>query len=1166
MISTNNTPPLKDISLDDKYSLDHTKAYITGIEALVRLPILQHQRDQERGLNTAGFVSGYRGSPLAGVDQAMWKAEKYLEQRNIKFVPGVNEDLAATAVRGSQEVGLIPGSQFDGVFGMWYGKGPGLDRSMDAIRHANVAGTSKFGGVLAVVGDDHGCKSSTYPFQSEHLFTSLSMPVLAPANVQEVLDLGIFGWELSRYCGCWVGLKAITENMDSAISAEIDPKRISIKIPENFELPADGLNVRLPDTPLAQEERLNKYKIYAALAFARENNLNRIVINSSTPTLGIITAGKSYLDVLQAFDDLGIDEALAAKIGIRLYKVGMPWPLEPVTTHEFAKDLDEILVVEEKRSVMEDQLTGQLYNWPLDKRPRVVGEYDEHGNDLLTNLAELTPAMIARVIAARLARYYTSDSITARVEFINSKEQTLAKPRIISSRDPMYCSGCPHNSSTVVPEGSIAGGGIGCHYMSTFSETRPAHGFTHMGGEGVTWTGMAPFTTTKHIFQNLGDGTYFHSGVLAIRQSIASKVNITYKILFNDAVAMTGGQPIDGSLSVPQLIQQLKGEGIQRIELVSNAPHNHRSLADAVVSVSHRDDLNTVQLSLRETTGTSILIYEQTCATEMRRRRKRGVIKDVPDRVFINSAVCEGCGDCSVKSNCLSVVPKETELGRKRQIDQAACNKDYSCTNGFCPSFVTVSGGQLRKNKAADSSVEFPVLPQPLFPNLDRPWNILATGVGGTGVLTVTSVLSMAAHLDGKGVATLNQTGLAQKFGPITGHLRIAKNQEDIHAVRIPAGDADLLIGCDLIVSAMDDALAKLNVERSYAVINETLSPTAEFVKNPDAVFHDAAMKQSICDELAEDRVSFLPATEIASALLGDTIATNFFMLGYAYQKGLVPVGEDAIYKALELNGVQVAFNQKAFLWGRRAVVDQREVERIAGIHDKRFTALESLDELVSYRSDDLVLYQDQAYADAFAQQVNLVKQAESLLKGGDKFLLTNAVAKALYKVMAYKDEYEVARLFTNGKFQQELQDKFEGGYRLSFHLAPPLFSKTDPSAGHLRKVKLGAYTLKLFGLLAPLKFLRGTRFDIFSYSAERKCERELIDELEQTIKEVLSGLNENNIEHAAEIIQLVQQVRGYGHVKAANYKQYKLRLTQQLKRYNNGDVEIFEIPVMNVA
>ncbi|MFB1037070.1 MAG: indolepyruvate ferredoxin oxidoreductase family protein, partial [Sinobacterium sp.] len=660
------------------------------------------QRDQERGLNTAGFVSGYRGSPLAGVDQAMWKAEKYLEQRNIKFVPGVNEDLAATAVRGSQEVGLIPGSQFDGVFGMWYGKGPGLDRSMDAIRHANVAGTSKFGGVLAVVGDDHGCKSSTYPFQSEHLFTSLSMPVLAPANVQEVLDLGIFGWELSRYCGCWVGLKAITENMDSAISAEIDPKRINIRIPENFELPADGLNVRLADSPLAQEERLNKYKIYAALAFARENNLNRIVINSGAPKLGIITAGKSYLDVLQAFDDLGIDEALAAKIGIRLYKVGMPWPLEPVTTHEFAKDLDEILVVEENRSVMEDQLTGQLYNWPLDKRPRVVGEYDEHGNDLLTNLAELSPAMIARVIAARLARYYTSDTINARVEFINSKEQALAKPRIISSRDPMYCSGCPHNSSTVVPEGSIAGGGIGCHYMSTFSETRPAHGFTHMGGEGVTWTGMAPFTSTKHIFQNLGDGTYFHSGVLAIRQSIASKVNITYKILFNDAVAMTGGQPLDGSLSVPQLIQQLKGEGIQRIELVSNAPHNHRGLADAVVSVSHRDNLNTVQLLLRETTGTSILIYEQTCATEMRRRRKRGVIKDVPDRVFINSAVCEGCGDCSVKSNCLAVVPKETELGRKRQIDQAACNKDYSCTNGFCPSFVTVSGGQLRKNKAAD--------------------------------------------------------------------------------------------------------------------------------------------------------------------------------------------------------------------------------------------------------------------------------------------------------------------------------------------------------------------------------------------------------------------------------------------------------------------------------
>ena len=893
---------LREVSLDDKYKLNKTKAYLNGIEALVRLPILQHQRDMERGLNTAGFVSGYRGSPLGGVDQAMWGAQEYLDEHNITFVPGINEDLAATAVRGSQEVGLLPGSQFDGVFGMWYGKGPGLDRSIDAFRHANAAGTAKHGGVLAVVGDDHGCKSSTYPYQSEHLFMSLSMPVLAPANVQEVLDLGIYGWELSRYCGCWVGLKAITENMDSAISAEIDPARIEIKIPQGFELPADGLSVRWPDSPLAQEERLNKYKIYAALAFARENELNKIVIDSERPRFGIITSGKSYLDVLQAFEDLGIDEKLAAEIGIRVYKVGMPWPLEPTKTHEFAKGLGEIMVVEEKRSVMEDQLVGQLYNWPVERRPRVVGEYDEDGNDLLTNLSELTPAMIALAIARRIGRFFTSETIEKRVEFINQKETTLAKPRDVSVREAMFCSGCPHNTSTAVPEGSIAGGGIGCHYMSTWSKTRPAHNFTHMGGEGVTWTGIAPFTSTKHIFQNLGDGTYFHSGILAIRQSVSSKVNITYKILYNDAVAMTGGQPIDGTLTVAGLIQQLKGEGIKRIELVSDTPAAHAQLADDTVTVSHRDDLILVEKALRETPGCTVLIYEQTCAAEKRRRRKRGTLKDPGTRVFINDAVCEGCGDCSIKSNCLSVIPKETELGRKRQIDQAACNKDYSCTKGFCPSFVSVDGAKLRKNKAAGDLSGFPELPEPTQPTIDQPWNVLVTGIGGTGVLTVTAVLSMAAHLEDKGVATMNQTGLAQKFGPVVSHLRIANRQADIHTVRIPAGYADLVIGCDLAVSATDDALAKLARERSNVVINDSMTPTAEFVHNPDAIFHDGPMKQSIAQELAAERVDFLPATEIASALLGDTIATNLFMVGYAYQKGLIPLSAEAIFKALELN------------------------------------------------------------------------------------------------------------------------------------------------------------------------------------------------------------------------------------------------------------------------
>ncbi len=1151
---------LREVSLDDKYKLDQTKAYITGIEALVRLPILQHQRDQERGLNTAGFVSGYRGSPLGGVDQAMWSAQEYLDKHNITFVPGVNEELAATAVRGSQEVGLLPGSKFDGVFGMWYGKGPGLDRSIDAIRHANAAGTSKYGGVLAVVGDDHGCKSSTYPYQSEHLFMSMSMPILAPANVQEVLDLGIYGFELSRYCGCWVGLKAITENMDSAISAEINPGRVEIKIPEDFEMPHDGVNVRWPDSPLAQEERLNKYKIYAARAFALENDINQIVIDSQQPRLGIITSGKSYLDVLQAFDDLGLDEELVAEIGIRVYKVGMPWPLEPVKTHEFAKGLDEILVVEEKRSVIEDQLTGQLYNWPVGKRPRVVGEYDEEGNDLLTNLSELSPAMIARAIAQRVDRFYTSATIQERISFINSKEQALAKPRKLSEREPAYCSGCPHNTSTKVPEGSIAGGGIGCHYMSTWSKTRPAHNFTQMGGEGVTWTGMAPFTETQHMFQNLGDGTYAHSGILAIRQSVAAKVNITYKILYNDAVAMTGGQPVDGTLSMPELILQLRGEGVGRIELVSDQPDIHRHLSDNFVTVSHRDQLNAIQKSLRETRGTTVLIYEQTCATEKRRRRKRGLLPPAEAKVFINDAVCEGCGDCSVKSNCLSVIPKETELGRKRQIDQAACNQDYSCVNGFCPSFVTVVGGELKKGAGISATELSESLPQPQLPEIEQPWNVLVTGVGGTGVLTVAAVLSMAAHLEDKGVATMNQTGLAQKFGPVVSHLRIAKRQRDIHAVRIPAGDSDLVIGCDLLVSAGDDALAKLHRDRSYAVINDSVAVTAEFVNNPDAVFHIEPMKQSIRDELSEGMVDFLPATDIASALLGDTIATNLFMVGYAYQKGMLPVSAEAIEKALEINNVAVEFNKQAFLWGRLAAHDEAQVREISQIDKNRLTRLSGLDEIVDYRSADLAAYQNDKYADTYRQRVKSVKAREHEILGDDSNAFSIAFAKALHRVMAYKDEYEVARLYSDGRFQQQLKSTFSGNYKLQLHMAPPLLSRRDPDTGHLIKRQFGSYILPVFGLLARLKGLRGTAFDIFGYSAERRMERQLIDEVCVTADTLLGNLSGDNLDHALQIMNFVLDVRGYGHVKQANYQQYQLRLSQQLKRYQGQAVLPVEV------
>jgi len=1153
---------LREVSLDDKYSMSQTQAYLNGVEALVRLPILQHQRDQERGLNTAGFVSGYRGSPLGGVDQAMWKAEKYLDDHNIKFVAGVNEDLGATAVQGSQQVGLLPGSQFDGVFGLWYGKGPGLDRSIDAFRHANAAGTSDYGGVLAVVGDDHGCKSSTYPYQSEHIFTSLSMPILAPANVQEVLDLGIYGWELSRYCGCWVGLKAITENMDSAISAEIDPNRIDIKIPTDFEMPDGGVNIRWPDAPLDQEERLNKYKIYAALAFARENELNKIVIDTPDPKLGILTSGKSYLDVLQAFDDLGITEEMASRVGIRVYKVGMPWPLEPVKTHEFADGLDEILVVEEKRSVMEDQLTGQLYNWPVEKRPRVVGEYDENGTDLLTNLGELTPAMIAKVIASRLKPYFTSDLIEQRIKFIVRKERTLAKPRDVSLRQATFCSGCPHNTSTQVPEGSYAGGGIGCHYMATWSTTRPAHNFTQMGGEGANWVGMAHFTDMPHMFQNLGDGTYFHSGILAIRQAVSANVNITYKILYNEAVAMTGGQQIDGSLTVAELVLQLKGEGIKRIEIVSDTPENHTELEDEVVAVSHRKKLEWVQQSLRETPGCTVLIYQQPCATEKRRKKKRGEYIEKKSRVFINDAVCEGCGDCSTKSNCLSVVPNETELGRKRKIDQASCNVDQSCLNGFCPSFVSVEGAELRKPESI--KMDTAQLPLPTKPDLNQPWNIVVTGVGGTGVLTVTAVLSMAAHLEGKGVATMNQTGLAQKFGPVVSHLRIAEQQSDIHAVRIPAGDADLVLGADLLVSASDDALAKMHLERTFAVINDTISPTVEFVNNPDTVYNSQAMKHSIEHELSEGHARFLPAGALADALLGDPIATNLFLVGYAYQQGLLPVSAKAINKALELNGVRVSFNQQAFYWGRRAFLDQKNVEELAGIAHKVTPQLEDLNAIIEYRYEELVAYQNQAYADDYRARVDQVTQREQDIMGSDT--LSIAVARSLHKLMAIKDEYEVGRLYTDGRFMEKLSKQFDGKPTLNFYFAPPtlsaLFGGNTNGGQPPKKLRFANATFGLLKVLAKLKFLRGTKADIFGYNQERKMERQLLHDFIHNLDVLITGLTPENHQLAVDIVEAAQQVRGFGHVKHANYLSYKKKLNNMMHTFKTGKSNIHSINV----
>ena len=1143
------SPAIRKVSLDDKYALDATRAYMTGIEALVRLPMLQHQRDQQRGLNTAAFISGYRGSPVGGVDQAMWKARPWLENHNVHFQPGVNEDLAATAVWGSQQTNLFAGAKYDGVFGMWYGKGPGVDRSMDVIKHANAFGTSRYGGVLAVAGDDHACKSSTLPHQSEHMFIGASVPVLSPSNVQEVLDLGVYGWELSRYSGCWVALKAITENMDSAISADIDPNRIDIVIPEDFELPADGVHGRWPDKPLEQELRLNKYKIYAAREFARVNGLNRIVVDSPNPRFGIITSGKAYLDVMQALEDMGIDDAVAAEVGLRVYKVGMPWPLEPRTTHDFADGLEEILVVEEKRSIIEDQLTGQLYNYPVAARPRVIGEFDEEGRDLLPNLAELTPAMIALAIASRIKRFYQSETMDQRIRWIEQKEASLAQPRDTIERVPHFCSGCPHNTSTRVPEGSHALGGIGCHYMATWMPDRETHTFTQMGGEGATWIGQAPFTETQHVFQNLGDGTYFHSGILAIRAAVSSKVNITYKILYNDAVAMTGGQPIDGSLSVEDLVHQIRGEGVRRIALVSDEPNQWRGQFNGVpgFSLHHRDEMDSLQKSLREYEGTSVIIYQQTCAAEKRRRRKKGILEDPAKRLFINDEVCEGCGDCSLKSNCLSVLPKQTELGRKRQIDQNACNKDYSCAKGFCPSFVTVVGGSLRKPKVGHVDVDtlFDPLPEPQLPSLDRPWNTVVTGVGGTGVLTITALVAMAAHIEGKGCATMNQTGLAQKFGAVVSHVRVGQHQDDIRAVRIPAGEADLLLGCDLVVTTTYEAMGKVAQGRTWSVVNEAEVPTASFILDPDAKFPTSAMKEKISSEVGEQGSHFIDSTRIATRLLGDSIGSNLFLLGYAWQHGLVPVSAAALEEAIELNGVAVEFNKQAFLWGRRCA-DQPE--KVLGLlEDRDVPAPPSLQDTIDDRAARLADYQDDAYAQRYRELIAATRAADP--RAEDARSITMAAAKNLYKLMAYKDEYEVARLHSDPEFRRKLEAQFEGDFELRFNLAPPLFSKRDPETGHLIKQEFGPWMETAFSWLARFKFLRGSALDVFGYTAERKQERADIADYEAVLAVLASEVNPENYEAALALAELPAKLRGFGHVKDRNRERLETEKEELLRR-----------------
>ena len=1186
---------LATVTLDDKYALQHGPAFMSGVQALVRLPMLQRVRDAQLGKNTAGFISGYRGSPLGGYDQALVKAEKYLKAQHIVFQPGVNEELAATALWGTQQLGFAPpgSNKYDGVFGIWYGKGPGVDRCSDVFKHANMAGTTAWGGVIAVAGDDHISKSSTAAHQSDHIFKACGLPVFFPATVQEILDLGIHAFAMSRFSGVWAGMKTIQEIVESSATVMIDPDRVQIKIPTDFEMPPGGLHIRWPDAALEQEARLFHYKWYAALAYIRANRLNYNVIEGKNDRLGLIASGKAYSDTRQALIDLGLDDATCQQVGIRLHKVGVVWPLEAQLTREFATGLQEILVIEEKRQVIEYQLKEELYNWRADVRPNVLGKYNEGegdfsggewsnanptANTLLRANADLSPAIIARAIAQRLKKLGVSSDIANRIDtqlaILAAKESAM---QVIdlggvkdAERQPWFCSGCPHNTSTKVPEGSRAMAGIGCHFMTIWMD-RETVGFTQMGGEGVPWVGQQPFSKDQHMFANLGDGTYFHSGLLAIRQAIASGVNITYKILYNDAVAMTGGQQVgerpEGH-SVVQIAQSMRAEGAVKITIVTDEPEKYAHISGLPegIAIEHRDELDRIQREFREIKGTTIIIYDQTCATEKRRRRKRGTLVDPAKRVVINELVCEGCGDCGVQSNCLSIEPLETEFGRKRQINQSTCNKDYSCVKGFCPSFVTVEGGQLKKvaKGKAPSPFDLGALPEPLLPSIDgvdgKVWGIVVAGVGGTGVITIGQLLGVAAHLEGKGIVTQDAGGLAQKGGATWSHVLIGLTQDAIRTTRVSMAAADLIIGCDPIVAANKETAMRMREGRTHVALNSHAAPTAAFVTNANWVNPSDACVSDVVKAVGLAGVGAFNADLAATELMGDSIYTNPMMLGFAWQKGWIPLEKASLMRAIELNAVAVENNKTAFEWGCRAAHEGAAfAQRLNPGQVMTFSKRSSLDDVIAKRVAFLTEYQNAAYAQTYLDFVQKVRDVDAL--AGEKPLaLTEAVARYLFKLMAYKDEYEVARLHADNAFHAKINAMFEGDFKVHYHLAPPLLAKKNDK-GELQKQVYGPAMRTAFKLLARLKGLRGSAFDVFGYAAERKEERALIADYRASLEEILgvlgaaaaAGRDPQRYAQALEMARIPEQIRGFGHVKVRHLAAARQNWAAQLARFRQA-------------
>ncbi len=1148
----------KPVTLDDKYTQATGRVFMTSNQALVRLPLDQIRRDRALGLKTAGYISGYRGSPLGVYDSALWGAQQLLDEHDITFRPGLNEELAVSAIRGAQQLDWYGASDYEGVFGIWYGKGIGVDRACESMKLGNFEGASAKGGFLAIAGDDHGGKSSDSAHQSEQTLMAAMVPTLYPATISEIIEYGLFGIEMSRFSGCYVALKTITDTLDLSGCVELpDPFRHYVT-PTDITIPPEGLNLRENLPPLVEEEWLLNYRIPAAVAFARANGIDKVVLDSEQRNLSIITAGKAYLDVRQALSDLGLSEADCRRLGIRVYKPGLIWPMDNVSLTHFAAGSKAVLVIEEKRAVMEDQIARHLYALTADQRPALAGKYDLTGAPLLSSIGELSVGKARHAIKTLLDQLGISDATISQQNALYEQIECQAKTAGSGSVRPAYfCSGCPHNTSTKIPDGSMALGGIGCHGLVAVVMDRNTKQFMPMGHEGAGWNALDLYSNTPHVFQNMGDGTYSHSGVLAIRAAVANKSNITYKVLYNDAVAMTGGQPVEQQITPLDMVNQLLSEGVRPVKLVSDNPDQYVDLKlPENVSLHHRDEMDTLQRELREIPGVTGIVYEQTCATEKRRRRKRGLMDDPDKRLFINPEVCEGCSDCSVQSNCISIQPLETEFGRKRKIDQSTCNKDYSCVKGFCPSFVNITGGTIAVNTAINSSGDadrlhqlIASLPDPAITPLDeRGYNIMVAGIGGTGVLTIGALLGMAAHLDGKGSTILDLTGMAQKGGAVTSHIRIGPDPKGIYTSRLSEGMTDLLVACDMIVGSGAAVLKSVRPGHTVAIMNTDVAPTGEFQTNKYLDLGEARLRDAILKATGNALHFDLHASKLATDLTGDSISTNVLMLGYAAQQGLLPLSVAAIKEAIRLNGTFVKGNLRTFDLGRLAAHNpQALAEELQEKTDE--VALDTVADVLASRTRLLSRYQNDVYANTYQRFIADIGQrvAACNVSGGEIFV--REVALSLARLMAYKDEYEVARLYSDPKFMERIKTQFAGDFKMSFNLAPPMLPGHDAS-GRPKKRTFGPWMFKAFALLAKLKPLRGTPFDIFGYTAERRTERRLIEDYRTLINSIVDQLNSDNLDAAITLARAAYDISGYGPVKEASIEKYEQGLPQLLEAF----------------